>query len=87
VLHITFRDPESIHRISGAPDVLRVPAPPIVQDRPGGIGLDELEGLLERQEYVKEAVPEFANLLDDLMQNGEAENDRVIEFTVKRSRM
>jgi hypothetical protein len=63
-----------------------VPAPLIVQDRPGGIGLDELEGLLERQEYVKESgLPVFENVMDNVLQSGGDENDRVIEFTTKRS--
>ena len=84
IVHAVFRDPQSVDRIS-ADDTLRIPAPHYVPDRPGGIGLDELEGLLELQEHVKEAgVPAFANVMESVLRNGE-ENDSFIDCRVTRS--
>jgi hypothetical protein len=89
VAHVVFRDPQSPLRISADSDILHIPAPHIISDRPGGIGLDELEGLLEHQEYVKEGgIPAFENVMESVLQSGRDEkNDRFIECKIQRSSM
>ena len=49
--------------------------------------MDELEGLLERQEYIKEdGIPAFENVMESVLQSGRDEkNDRFIECKIKRS--
>jgi hypothetical protein len=86
IVHAVFRDPQSVDRIS-VDDILRLPAPRHIPDRPGGIGLDELEGLLEMQEHSKDeaSIPAFWTLMDNAL-NGE-ENDRFIECRVTLSSM
>jgi hypothetical protein len=89
LIHVAFHDPQSVHRISPGSDVLQVPAPHIVSDRLGGIGLDELEGLLKRQEHTKEAgIPAFENVMESVLQSGRDEqNVRFIECRIRRSSM
>jgi hypothetical protein len=89
VAYVVFRDPQSPLRISADSDILHIPAPHIIPDRPGGIGLDELEGLLEPQENAKEGgIPAFENVMESVLQSGRDEkNDRVIECKIQRSSM
>jgi hypothetical protein len=59
-------------------------------NRPGGIGLDELEGLLERQERDKEVgIPTFKTVMNSVVQSeqDDEKNKNFIEFTIQPSRM
>jgi hypothetical protein len=73
-------------------DVIRVALPKTIFDRPGGIGLDELEEVLERQEFVhKVSLPEFGSVMNSVLQSGreEAENKNaeLLECKITRSSM
>lgn len=70
-------------------DIFHVVTPEIL-DRPGGVGLDELEPFLERQEYVEEAsIPAFGGVMDSVLQSvqDEAENKNAnfMECQITRS--
>jgi hypothetical protein len=89
-VHVVFRDPQSALRLSADSGILHIPAPHTISDRPGGIGLAELEGLLERQEYVKKegGIPAFENVMESVLQGRQdGKNDRVIECKIRRSSM
>lgn len=89
MISVAFRDPQSARRISPGLNVLRIPMPQVVPERPGGIGLDELEGLLERQEYVEEVtIPVFGDMMENMLQGTRDEtNGNFIECDIRRSSM
>ena len=85
MVHLAFRDPDSIHRIPARGARLRIPAPQVTTDRPGGIGLDELEGLLAHQERVEEGgIPTFEAVMESI--GPDEGNNGFVEFTLQRSR-
>ncbi|EPT02430.1 hypothetical protein FOMPIDRAFT_1022803 [Fomitopsis schrenkii] len=60
---VNFEDPASFARVPETPTLLKLDVPRIDLARPGGIGLDDLQGLLQPEKYVSpeeafdEAVP------------------------------
>jgi len=87
IVHVAFRDPQSAHNIPAGFDVLKVPAPRIAFDRPGGIGLDDLEGLLKPQERAQEVgIPAFDNVMENVLES-ERDEKKVMECRIQRSRM
>ena len=49
---INFEDPASFARVPETPSLLKLDVPRIDLARPGGIGLEDLQGLLQPDDYV-----------------------------------
>lgn len=49
---VNFEDPASFARVPEAPSLLKLDVPRIDLARPGGIGLEDLQGLLQPDDYV-----------------------------------
>lgn len=63
---VNFEDPASLARVPETPSLLKLDVPRVDLARPGGIGLDDLQGLLQPDEFVSpdevfdEAAPSVA---------------------------
>jgi hypothetical protein len=68
-------------------DVLHVPAPLIDLTRPGGVGLDDLHGLLESQDRVDELkLPVWGSVMSRVIESGEeGTSDRILDIRVERA--
>jgi hypothetical protein len=70
-------------------EVLHIPAPLTIPDRPGGIGLDELEELLvakERDEKVE--LPDFNSVMSTVIESEEELKNgsrRMIDCKIERA--
>lgn len=91
MIQVSFCDTKSYQAIPIASETISVTLPLKVHDRPGGIGLDDLEPILESQGYVKDAdIPAFGNIMDSVIEKGEKENvedQNIVEVKVLRSGM
>ncbi|KAF9464974.1 hypothetical protein BDZ94DRAFT_1320578 [Collybia nuda] len=89
IIHLQFKDAESFGRIPvNNSDTFYVETPEALT-QPGGVGLDELELFLERQEYMEEArMPAFGRLMDSVLQTGrdEADSKSIISMECKITR-
>ncbi|RDB25360.1 hypothetical protein Hypma_007614 [Hypsizygus marmoreus] len=91
IVHVSFRDPETLKRIPETKETLSIVLPSIDLNSPGGVGLDELESVLESQEYTDDAsIPAFGNVMDSVMQEdaeeGAEKTSNIVECTVERSK-
>lgn len=84
-----FRSQESFNLIPQDAEAFHIPAPPTIPDRPGGIGLDELEGLLVangKDEAVD--VPDFGSVMSSVIESEEEVKKgsrRMISCRIQRS--
>ncbi|PCH35734.1 hypothetical protein WOLCODRAFT_140051 [Wolfiporia cocos MD-104 SS10] len=79
--YIRFYDKESFDRIPAKPSVLEVQVPVLDKTRPGGLGLDDLQGLLRGREQGEED-----NTSSDAEGSTSAPKMRTTELRIERSR-
>ncbi|KAF5380628.1 hypothetical protein D9615_004679 [Tricholomella constricta] len=81
-VNVAFRDPKAFERIPLKPESFTVALPSTISNRPGGVGLDDLEPVLQPQEYVDLDIPTFGNVMDDaVVESGKEETTFTIERT------
>ncbi|KAI0667090.1 hypothetical protein C8Q78DRAFT_1056450 [Trametes maxima] len=84
-----FVDEESLNRIPEKGTNIRVEVPVIPKGRPGGIGLDDLQGLLQSQDWDFQAAGEGVYStpipLSGAVEGAQANKTRIAELVVKRS--
>lgn len=69
---ITFRDARSHDRIPLDSETIQIPRPTYEADHPGGVGLEEIEGLLRRQDLDNE-IPSFETIVSSVLHDSEHE--------------
>ncbi|KAG5647077.1 hypothetical protein DXG03_001447 [Asterophora parasitica] len=82
-VNVAFRDPNAFERIPLKPEPFTVTLPSTIANRPGGIGLDELQAVLQPQEYVKSNIPSFG----DIMETVEGDKEEELTFTIERAEL
>ncbi|GLB37720.1 hypothetical protein LshimejAT787_0407710 [Lyophyllum shimeji] len=84
IISVAFRDPKAYERIPVETETFSVTLPGTTHDRPGGVGLDELEPVLQSADYVESSLPSFGNIMDDIDNGAEGEGEEVT-FTISRA--
>ena len=89
MIQVTFRDTKSYERIPPTSETISVNLPTTIRDRFGGLGLDELEPLLESQDYLKDGgVPALGSIIDSVIEQKQRKDNTTessIEVKVERS--
>jgi len=89
MIQVTFRDTKSYERIPPTSETISINLPTIMRDRSGGLGLDELESLLESQDHVKDGgVPAFGSIIESVIEQEQRKDNTTessIEVKVERS--
>src|ERR1700722_5252522 len=88
-----FRSPESLNLVSEDADIMHIPVRTVDHTMPGGIGLNELQGLLESSDKSQEVVrPEWQGLMRLLLDDGGGDEktsmtapNRVLDVRVERA--
>ena len=89
MIQVTFQDTKSYERIPLTSETILVNLPTIIRDRSGGLGLDELEPLLESQNFVNDGgVPAFGSIIERVIEQEQRKDNTTessIEVKVERS--
>ena len=82
-----FRSPESFERVPVEGEVLHIPAPPVDPDQDGGLGLEDLRGLLEPQDAVETTtdVPGWGSVMTRVLQSEQEKASRMLDVKVERA--
>ncbi|KAI0644907.1 hypothetical protein C8Q79DRAFT_927205 [Trametes meyenii] len=84
-----FVDEESLNRVPEKGTNIRVEVPVIPKGRPGGVGLDDLQGLLQPQDWDSQTAGEGVYAtpipLSGAAEGAQANKTRIAELVVKRS--
>jgi hypothetical protein len=87
-----FRSPESLNLVSEDADIMHIPVRTVDHTMPGGIGLNELQGLLESSDKSEELeLPEWQGLMSRVFEDGGDEKtsttapNRVLDVRVERA--
>ena len=79
--YVIFADPESLRRVPKEGQSFHVPAP-VIEDKPGGLGLDDIRHLLESRDREESfELPSAASL------DSEQSKQRIIGVRIERSGM
>ncbi|KAI9068612.1 hypothetical protein FKP32DRAFT_1587529 [Trametes sanguinea] len=85
-----FADPDAIDRVPVKGTHVKVEVPVVPKHRPGGVGLDQLQGLLQAEDFDPELVTDDLNKpVIKPMQTAEGDDSkptRVVELIVERSK-
>jgi len=81
-MNVAFCHPESFQRIPTSPKELKVRIPSADSDRPGGVGLDELEPYFQGEDS-EGGIPSFAHVMQDV--NDTDGNFEEANFTIERA--
>ena len=82
-----FRSPESFERVPVEGEVLQVPAPPVDPDQDGGLGLEDLRGLLQPQDVVETTdFPSWGSIMSRVLQSAQERAAPMLDVKVERAR-
>ncbi|KAG5651632.1 hypothetical protein H0H81_008009 [Sphagnurus paluster] len=79
-VNVAFQDPKALARLPAKGETVNFTLPTTISNRPGGVGLDELEPFLAAQEFADSKVPSFDNVMGNVMEN---KKEEVIKFTIE----
>ncbi|KAH9949246.1 hypothetical protein B0H21DRAFT_729166 [Amylocystis lapponica] len=85
---VAFRDAESYKRVPATSTMIKVEVPIVDRVRPGGVGLDDLQGLISPQGYTDDIPGDVERLHRDYVpaDGAAAPPTRVVEIRIEHSR-